>query len=175
MDEIASLSVAFFERNGAWFGGAAALASLAAACWAFGKRVLHFIGAQNVLVRHPTHRTQVRTFDDLAKEIQLLLEDNARIYDEHGPNSARGAHGPVRWDLGLWHHLKVKKIVPNNAKIRCLIEANVSVVPEQHRPLFDRMQHHIDAFEVHCEDPSAAYTGHQFPPEFAELIEKHAS
>ena len=103
------------------------------------------------------------------------MEENYRIFTQFGPNSGLGDGLPkaVRFDLGIWEQLR-EQIAQNNGRIRCLIAANLTAVPQRHRLLFTQWLDHIDAFRAHTADTKADYRNHQFPREVARIVESNA-
>jgi hypothetical protein len=178
MDELVTAALDLLVQNAAWLAALAALVTILTAfvtilaplrrALALGvKRAFNWVWRQEA--------SGVRNFRALASKIHPLLEENARIFRDHGPNAGRDGQGKIRDDLTVWHHLKRKRILPNNARIRCLMEANSRLIPARHKLVFEKMQSHIDTFEVHCDDPSFGYADHRFPKEFADLIREYAS
>jgi hypothetical protein len=111
------------------------------------------------------------TFHELAHQIWPLLTENARAFGSFGPNSGAESAAPVRWNMELWDEAKIDIILPNNRKIKELIENNWNIIPEKDKPVFKQMISHIYAFEKHCNNPMLNYTEHQFPQAFAKIID----
>ena len=116
--------------------------------------------------------TKITTFVQLAQAIWELLSKNGRAFTSFGPNSGAESAAPVRWDLQLWEEAKKEIILPNNRKIQALIERHFNLVPNEYRAIFTEMSTHIYAFEKHCENPTLDYREHQFPEEFAQVIDQ---
>jgi hypothetical protein len=122
----------------------------------------------------PLNLSADKKFSLLCRDIKPLLDENARIFRDFGPNSGADAEGPVRWDLTAWHQLRVSKIAPNNVRIRDLIKTHPDAVPAEKRNLFDSLLSHIDAFEAHISDSKIDYRDHQFPKEIVAIINQTA-
>ena len=76
----------------------------------------------------------------------------------------------VRYDLRLWFNQR-PKIAKNNAVIRDYIKANFEIIPENFKDLFERWISHIDAFEIHINNPDISYSDNQFPKEILSIFE----
>ena len=140
-------------------------------------RLIRAGGTKILAMFRRSDRPVARNLKELLRQIKPLLDDNGRIFRDFAPNSGSGGTGPIRGreKLALWQDLKIRAVVPNNANIRRMIEINQHVIPSKYQPLFTRMQSHIDAFEIHCKDPSVSYEEHQFPIEFAALVKEYTS
>lgn len=110
------------------------------------------------------------TFLELCKKLVPLLNENERVFKSFGPNSGADSVGQLRWDTTLWEKSKQEIIVPNNKRIEGLIRSYNGLIPEKHKPIFDKMLAHIYAFEKHCQNPAFDYSEHQFPKQFSEII-----
>ena len=118
---------------------------------------------------------QPQTISDLpslAHQIWPLMAENRRVFTSYGPRSGAESAAPVRWNLSLWEEARAEIVLPNNQRIKDLIENNWDYVPEEHRPIFGKMLTHIYAFEKHCHDPTVDYAEHQFPQDFASIIDE---
>ena len=113
----------------------------------------------------------ISDFPDLAHQIWPLMTENRRAFTSYGPRSGAESAAPVRWDLSLWEEAKADIILPNNQRIREIIENSWNHVPEEYQPIFEKMLAHIYAFEKHCHKPTIDYTEHQFPQDFASMID----
>ncbi|EMF7366339.1 hypothetical protein ABMY33_21435 [Vibrio vulnificus] len=104
-----------------------------------------------------------------ASAIRPLLDENRRIFMTFGPNSGSGSTGDLRHDMSLWEELKKTQIVPNNDKIRNILDS-VSEFSQSEQVTVSDIKSHIEAFKKHCEDPEFDYSNNQFPQSFADLI-----
>ncbi|MCX5844778.1 MAG: hypothetical protein NTW12_00210 [Deltaproteobacteria bacterium] len=116
--------------------------------------------------------TRLANFTQLAQEIWLLLSKNGRAFTSFGPNSGADSAAPVKWDLQIWEEAKREIILPNNRDIQKLIEQYFDLVPREYKAIFAEMSAHIYSFEKHCKYPTLDYREHQFPEEFARVIDK---
>lgn len=113
------------------------------------------------------------TYEDLCLEIGLLLDKNKNLWREFGPNSfPDSTKDPIKQDLKLWESIKIKEIIPNNKKIRSLIDENEKVILSKDKFLFEKLINHIIAFESHVFDNTIDYRNNQFPKNFEKLIYK---
>ena len=111
------------------------------------------------------------TYYDLCLEIGTLLNKNKNLWREFGPNSSLDSEkDPLKQDLKLWKTIKVNEILPNNKKIKTLIEENEKLIPPKDKFLFKKMINHIIAFESHVLDDTIDYRNNQFPENFEKLI-----
>lgn len=110
-------------------------------------------------------------YDSLCLEIGYLLNINKNLWREFGPNSSSNSDkDPLKQDLKLWETIKSNTILPNNKKINDLIEQNKNIIPQSDKFIFEKMKHHIIAFEAHVFDETIDYRNNQFPIEFEKLI-----
>jgi len=112
----------------------------------------------------------IQLFKDLCKAIKPYFEENGRIFKKFGPNSGADVKEPLRWNLTLWYKARREKLLPNNKIVSTLINEYVSLIPEEHKELFDEFQSHAYAFEKHCEDAGFDYTMYQFPKRIVDVI-----
>lgn len=110
-------------------------------------------------------------FGALCQTILPILKDNESIFKNCGPNSGAMDTGELRVDLTFWNHLKKDSIVPNNKTIKRLIDQNAYLIPNEYQDIFNRLKLHIDAFDIHVNNPNFSYTEHQFPKEITNIIE----
>jgi hypothetical protein len=106
------------------------------------------------------------------------MEDNRRIFQDFGPNSGIDNLGSltkaVRFDLSLWYG-KRETIVQNNIIIAHHIRSNIGLIPEAHKPTFEKWLSHIDAFALHVTDDTIDYGEHQFPKEVVSIVKEGSS
>lgn len=110
-------------------------------------------------------------FTSMCRTILPIIKDNEYIFKHIGPNSGANESGVLRIDLSLWNTLKIKSIVPNNTKIKTIIEKNIHLVPSENRDLFNELILHIQAFEAHVNDANVDYGQNQFPKNITGVIE----
>lgn len=111
------------------------------------------------------------SYENLCLNISFLLNKNKNLWREFGPNSFFDSEkDPIKQDLNLWENVKNNEILPNNKKIRELIENNESIIPEQDTNVFNLMKNHLIAFEAHVKNSSISYNEFQFPSSFETLI-----
>lgn len=124
------------------------------------------------LTKRPAQPTDTfRSFRGLRRAIKPLMDENARIFREFGPNSSANTEGAVRFDLSVWYKAR-GQIGNNNQHIARLIRANIDRVPQLYQPIFLQWLSHIDAFAAHLEDPAVDYRNHQFPQDIFDVISK---
>ena len=111
------------------------------------------------------------SFEQVCKAIYPILKDNEYIFKNVGPNSGARVTEELRTDLTLWYKYRNQTIIPNNQKIREILNENKNLIPDSASELFRRMQLHIDAFEEHTRNPEFDYSEYRFPLEFQQLIE----
>ena len=114
-------------------------------------------------------------FGLLCSALRPLLEGNGRIFRDFGPNSGSAdSDKPLRMDFNVWKLQREKTIVPNNTQMRDLVTKHYDHIPQEHRPTFDRLLSHFDAFETHVRFGSVDYRDHQFPVEIDEIVSSHS-
>jgi hypothetical protein len=110
-------------------------------------------------------------FIQVCKSIYPILLDNEYIFKTVGPNSGANATDELRTDLTLWYKYRSESILPNNQKIKEILEANQNLFSREIKTITDKMILHIDAFEEHTKNPQFDYSNFQFPLDFKEMIE----
>ncbi len=115
-----------------------------------------------------------KTLYDASLEIRPIMDENRRVFINFGPNSDSGSSGALRHDFEVWERLKIEQIIPNNEKILGILNHTFRFKKDELSPV-ERIKSHIQAFETHCENPNQDYSEHQFPLEFADLINKYSS
>jgi hypothetical protein len=118
---------------------------------------------------------RARDFGHLVLLLLPLIEENGRVHADFGPNSDAEGCAPVRFNLAIWARQKQDTIRPNNQRMRKLINDNYDLIPEQYGALFRLQLSHIDAFDVHCDDPTFDYSERRFPVEFADVVRDAAA
>ena len=124
-----------------------------------------------------SNKSKVVTYKSLkkaAKSIRPLLDESRRVFMTFGPNSDVGNSAELRYDIEVWEELKREQIVPNNDKIRSILES-VAAFDKSEQVTVLEMKSHIEAFKKHCEVPEFDYSDHQFPIAFADLIFSYCS
>jgi len=116
----------------------------------------------------------IQDFGDLCRLLKPLLDDNYRVFRNFGPNSGADSLGPVRHNLAAWHELRASTIVPNNTRIRHLVNSNRGLVPKQFWLVFEELISHIDAFEAHVKNDKVEYPNNQFPNAVVEIVNRNA-
>lgn len=111
------------------------------------------------------------SFEDLSNDIYLLLKDNDQIFKSVGPNSGATTTEELRTDLTMWYKYRNQSIIPNNQKIKEILQNNIDILNNGQRTLAQRMILHIDAFEEHVKNPEFDYSQFRFPVDFRNLIE----
>lgn len=111
------------------------------------------------------------TFYDLCCSLYPIIKDNEYIFKTVGPNSNAINNDELRTDLTMWYKYRSESILPNNQKIKELIENNDQLLEKETKDLANKMILHIDAFEEHIQNPDFDYSKYRFPIEFQELIE----
>lgn len=110
-------------------------------------------------------------FKSMCQTILPIIKDNEYIFKHIGPNSGFNETDTLRTEMSLWNTLKKDTIVPNNTKIRCIIEKNIHLIPNDYKDLFEELKLHILAFEAHVYDISVDYGQNQFPKTITEVVE----
>lgn len=108
---------------------------------------------------------------EVYQAIYPIIKDNEYIFKSVGPNSNVRETEDLRWDLTLWYKYRSEAIIPNNQKIKEILNENKQLLSEAELALTQDMITHIDAFEEHVKNPDFDYSEHRFPSDFPEMIE----
>jgi hypothetical protein len=73
----------------------------------------------------------------------------------------------------MWH-IKRREIEKNNQNLKKSILNARNLIPFEHQISFNKLLSHIDAFEIHLEDPTISYTENQFPIGIIDVVESNA-
>jgi len=111
------------------------------------------------------------SFEDLSNDIYFLLKDNEQIFKSVGPNSGASTTEELRIDLTMWYKYRNQSIIPNNQKIKEVLQNNINLLNNGQRALAQKMILHVDAFEEHVKNPDFDYSAFRFPIDFRNLIE----
>lgn len=113
-----------------------------------------------------------QSLEQLCQEIYPILIDNEYLFKTVGPNSgASTSEEPLRTDFTLWYKFRSESILPNNSKIKELLQLNSAIFNREFKELANKMILHIDAFEEHVKNDNYDYSEFQFPFEFKSMIE----
>ena len=111
------------------------------------------------------------SIEEVFKSIYPILKDNEYIFKTVGPNSGAEETDELRTDLTMWYKYRSEAIIPNNQKIKEILDNNESLFDTKTRALSKTMILHIDAFEEHIKNPSFDYSEYVFPLQFQEFVE----
>lgn len=112
-----------------------------------------------------------KTFEEVCETLYPILKDNEYIFFTVGPNSGANFEGELRRDLTMWYKYRSESILPNNRKIKEVLNSNSDLFDRDTSELVNKMIVHIDAFEEHVQNENFDYTPYQFPQDFKELVE----
>lgn len=112
-----------------------------------------------------------KTFEEVCETLYPILKDNEYIFFTVGPNSGANFEGELRTDLTMWYKYRSESILPNNRKIKEVLNSNSDLFDRDTSELANKMIVHIDAFEEHVQNENFDYTPYQFPQDFKELVE----
>mgnify|MGYP006087152971 FL=1 len=116
-------------------------------------------------------KLKYKSFEEVCEVIYPILKDNEYIFLTVGPNSGASYQNELRTDLTMWYKYRSESILPNNSKIKEILNNNTALFDRKIAELVNKMIIHIDAFEEHVQNENFDYTTFQFPQEFKELIE----
>lgn len=111
------------------------------------------------------------SFEKMANDVYFLLLDNEHIKKSVGPNSGSSTIEELRTDLTMWYKYRKESIIPNNQKIKEILQQNEAYLSQRQMTIARKMLLHIDAFEEHVRNPDFDYSKFRFPVEFRDLIE----
>lgn len=114
---------------------------------------------------------QHKTFEEVCETLYPILKDNEYIFLTLGPNSGANFEGELRTDLTMWYKYRSESILPNNRKIKEILNSNTKLFDRATSELANKMIFHIDAFEEQVQNEDFNYTPYQFPQDFKTLVE----
>lgn len=112
-----------------------------------------------------------KSFNEVCDVLYPILKDNEYVFQTVGPNSGAQYQDELRTDLTMWFKYRSESILPNNRKIKEILNSNTELFDREITELVNKMIIHIDAFEEHVINEKFDYTPFQFPQEFKELVE----
>jgi len=113
-----------------------------------------------------------KTFGDVCESLYPILKDNEYIFLTVGPNSGACFESELRTDFTMWYKYRSESILPNNRKIKEILNSNSELFDRNTTELVNKMIVHIDAFEEYVQNENFDYTPYQFPQDFKMLVEK---
>ncbi|GAB3925149.1 hypothetical protein [Mucilaginibacter myungsuensis] len=135
------------------------------------RKIVSFI--KNYLdIKRAKRNLEINNYYELCQILLPILNDNKYIFQTYGPNSSAAHQEPLRTNMTLWHASRVEYIVPNNEKIKNLVEANKHFINRLHLPLYEKLLSHIFAFKTHVANPNFDYSNYQFPNEIEDVIKE---
>jgi hypothetical protein len=114
-----------------------------------------------------------KSFEKICQVIYPILKDNEYVFKTVGPNSGADVQEELRTDFTMWYKYRSETIIPNNQKIKDILNANTSIYDRETEALVNQMTLHIDAFEEHIRNEDFDYSAYQFPIEFKNLVENN--
>lgn len=118
-----------------------------------------------------SHKKYFETLEELCQEIYPILIDNDYIFKTVGPTSTTIDQPPLRTDFTIWYKYRSETILPNNSKIKELLNNNQKLFSRTFQINANKMILHIDTFEEHVKNEDYEYTEFRFPSDFKEEIE----
>ena len=123
----------------------------------------------NYLTTNNTTPTKV----ELAKEIFEFLEENRQVWKQYGPKSELAyKHPHDERAHKLWLNMRLTVIIPNNRKIKKLLQKHESVFGIEEKKFVKNFLLHTCSYEKWVNDEIHYNAVRRFPTEFDELIRK---
>jgi len=108
----------------------------------------------------------------LAKELNLILQENYQAWFVYGPESKIAKTNPYSSASLIWVLRKLDTIVPNNKRIMELLRRHRHFfLKDDYKICCDFIQH-AQAFELNCYERQDSDAMPRFPISFSELIER---
>lgn len=107
------------------------------------------------------------TFEELKRQVAMLLIDNNSAWENFGPQS-KAAEDPGSNTHKVWALRKLDLIIPNNRKIVNMIEANEHLLEVSVLKVFATFKSHVNSFEQNQYERVDQYV--TFPNEFSEVF-----
>ncbi|WP_374198107.1 HNH endonuclease [Micromonospora sp. PLK6-60] len=84
---------------------------------------------------------------ELRRSLDPYLSENRQIWETYGPDS-EAANRTLFSDVSAaWRREVVARVLPNNARMLRLLEANQALLNEQERPVVTRLRMHVRSME----------------------------
>ena len=114
---------------------------------------------------------KIEDLEQLKNELSILLAENYQAWQEYGPSSDKAQKNPHSDEIyALWTSSRLSTIVPNNRKVKKLLDENRALFPRVEQRIVSKFLHHIDSYEKWVNDEIAYRTVISFPNEFESLI-----
>jgi hypothetical protein len=114
--------------------------------------------------------------ETISRKILPLLEENRQSWHHYGPRSELARTQPHNAAVyAVWESERLSIIVPNNRKIRTLLNKNILIYSENEIGIINKFFAHVRSYErwVQDEIPYAAVV--RFPIEFDNFIRESAN
>ena len=94
----------------------------------------------------PMSTVEKKSRDQVKKELQLLLAENAAVFKMYGPTSENISDLTTR-KHEAWRSMALKFIVPNNDKILKLLYENIELLNVEEQKVFFEFRIHAEGFK----------------------------
>lgn len=95
---------------------------------------------------HSEFPMKIRSREDVKKELQLLLSENAAVFKMYGPTPENTLDLMTR-KHEAWKSMALKIIVPNNDKIIKLLQDNIHLLNAEEQVVFFEYKLHAEGFK----------------------------
>ncbi|XKO54124.1 hypothetical protein ACI2WT_15160 [Lysinibacillus fusiformis] len=123
----------------------------------------------NYYSQNPQDFSKKKTREEVKKELQLLLSENAAVFKMYGPTLEN------KFDLlgrkhEAWRSMALKYIVPNNDKIIELLQENIELLNETEQIVFFKFKLHAEGFKDNQSRAERIAEYPQFPSEINNIL-----
>ncbi|MGE7907542.1 metallophosphoesterase family protein [Peribacillus sp. NPDC094092] len=85
---------------------------------------------------------------EVIKKIEILFNENERIFKQYGPYSITAQQSPHSELAHIWREYCINTLIPNNDKILELILENIDLIPLEKQPIVEEYKNHIEGFKM---------------------------
>ncbi|MGW3897419.1 hypothetical protein ACWD6L_19720 [Micromonospora profundi] len=115
----------------------------------------------------------IRIFEtraELRRALDIYLSENRQIWETYGPDSDAANRVLFSDVSAVWRREVVARVLPNNALVLRILEANRGLLGEQERPVVARLRMHVRSMEDRHLGGVVNPAAPRFPQELNNLL-----
>lgn len=114
---------------------------------------------------------QIESLEQLKDELSILLAENSVAWQEYGSYSERAQKNPHSIQLStFWNLAKLSVILPNNRRMKELLNENRRLFPRSEQVVISKFLHHVITYEKWVDGDMDYSLVVGFPNDFVSLI-----